>query len=72
MYFINDIIVSEKLLNPLHNANVLYKIKSRLIGGMDNIIREFDIGEIYIPYTTNKSKRKFYEDVINEVSKRNY
>ena len=38
------------------------------IGGMDNIIKEFDIGEIYIPYTTNKSKRKFYEDVINEVN----
>ena len=30
MYFSNDRIVSEKLLNPLHNANVLYKIKSRL------------------------------------------
>ena len=40
------------------------------IGGMDNIIREFDIGEIYIPYTTNKSKRKFYEDVINEVKQK--
>ena len=40
------------------------------IGGMDNIIKEFDIGEIYIPYTTNKSKRKFYEDVINEVKQK--
>ena len=40
------------------------------IGGMDNIIREFDIGEIYIPYATNKSKRKFYEDVINEVKQK--
>lgn len=40
------------------------------IGGMDNIIREFDIGEIYIPYTTNKSKRKFYEGVINEVKQK--
>ena len=40
------------------------------VGGMDNIIREFDIGEIYIPYTTNKSKRKFYEDVINEVKQK--
>ena len=37
---------------------------------MDNIIREFEIGEIYIPYTTNKSKRKFYEDVINEVKQK--
>lgn len=34
---------------------------------IEDIIREFDIGEIYIPYTTNKSKRKFYENVINEV-----
>lgn len=40
------------------------------IGGMDNIIKEFEIGEIYIPYTTNKSKRKFYEDVINEVKQK--
>ena len=40
------------------------------VGGMDNIIREFEIGEIYIPYTTNKSKRKFYEDVINEVKQK--
>lgn len=40
------------------------------IGGMDNIIKEFDIGEIYIPYTTNKSKRKFYEEVINEVKQK--
>ena len=24
------------------------------IGGMDNIVREFDIGEIYIPYTSQK------------------
>lgn len=40
------------------------------IGGMDNIIKEFDIGEIYIPYTTNKSKRKFYEEVINEIQQK--
>ncbi len=40
------------------------------IGGLDNIIKEFDIGEIYIPYTTNKSKRKFYEEVINEVKRK--
>lgn len=40
------------------------------VGGMDNIIRGFEIGEIYIPYTTNKSKRKFYEDVINEVKQK--
>lgn len=37
---------------------------------MDNIIREFDIEEIYIPYTINKSKRKFYEDVIKEVKQK--
>lgn len=40
------------------------------IGGMDNIIKEFDIGEIYIPYTTNKSKRKFYEEVISEIKQK--
>lgn len=40
------------------------------IGGMDNIIKEFDIGETYIPYTTNKSKRKFYEEVINEIKQK--
>lgn len=42
------------------------------IGGMNNIVREFNIGEIYIPYTINKSKRKFYEDVINEVKQNKF
>ena len=37
------------------------------LGGMDNIIKEFKIGDIYIPYTTNKSKRVFYEDVISAI-----
>lgn len=37
------------------------------LGGMDNIIKEFKIGDIYIPYTTNKSKRVFYEEVISAI-----
>lgn len=40
------------------------------LGGMDNIIKEFEIGSIYIPYTTNKSKRVFYEDVISEIEQK--
>lgn len=63
-----------KYIKRLGIRKIDYLIRTHVhedhVGGMDNIIREFDIGEIYIPYTTNKSKRKFYEDVINEVKQK--
>ena len=63
-----------KYIKRLGIRKIDYLIRTHVhedhIGGMDNIIKEFDIGEIYIPYTTNKSKRKFYEDVINEVKQK--
>ncbi len=40
------------------------------LGGMDNVIKEFEIGNIYIPYTTNKSKRVFYEEVISAIKEK--
>lgn len=63
-----------KYLKKLEIKRIDYLIGTHVhedhIGGMDNIIREFAIGEIYIPYTTNKSKRKFYEEIISEIKQK--
>ncbi len=39
------------------------------IGGLDNIIDSFDIGTIYLPFTTSKTTTtKTFEDVVDSVS----
>ena len=38
------------------------------IGGLDNIINSFDIGTVYMPYTTSKTTTtKTFEDVVDSV-----
>ena len=42
------------------------------IGGLDNVIKSFDIGTIYMPYTTSKTTTtKTFEDVVDSVLEKN-
>ena len=39
------------------------------IGGLDNVINSFEIGEVYMPETTTNTKT--YEDVLNAIANKN-